>query len=208
VVTPAWKDLYEKLRVLRKHIAYQNGMQWGWLNNKLLREIARRRPGNLSSFQRIPGIKPRHVKFAERFIKAIREYCHRNGLETDIIPRKMTVDREKLRATRQRIRATVGSMRGVDIGLFRRLMRLRMTLCVGFCARSRIFHNFAIRDMARQRPSTKEGLLKVYGVGHKKCDQYGDIFLKEIKDYCKRKCVDMDVNVAWDNKSYKEKFKQ
>lgn len=77
------------------------------------------------------------------------------------------------------------SWEGVDPGLFEALRKLR-----GEIAREEgvpayiVFGDRALRDMARLRPSTPAGFLKVSGVGEAKKDRYGDRFLELIKDYC------------------------
>jgi superfamily II DNA helicase RecQ len=195
----SWAGLYECLRELRLRIAHRNRMAAGWCNNKVLQEISRRRPSTRESLGRVPGIKPRHMRFAEPIVTAITEYCSLHTLPTDIVPQRRNRNVEKENATRQRTRATVGSFDGVDRGLFHVLMNLREDLCRGYRARSRIFVNFAIRDMARRRPSTREGFLKVYGVGEKKCEQYGELFLAEIKQYCKKHSLEMDVECQFED---------
>ncbi len=77
------------------------------------------------------------------------------------------------------------SWEGVDPGLFERLRRLRREL-----ARQRgvpayiVFTDATLRDLARQRPLTKEGLLRVSGIGMTKLEQYGDELLRAIRNYC------------------------
>lgn len=74
------------------------------------------------------------------------------------------------------------SWEGVDEALFERLRDLRRTL-----AKERsvpayvVFSDATLRDMARQKPTTEEEFLEVYGVGSKKCKEYGAIFLEEIE---------------------------
>ena len=86
------------------------------------------------------------------------------------------------------------SWRGVDRGLFEALRKLRAII-----ARKKgvpayiIFSDAALRDMARRRPSTSRGLLEVKGVGRKKLQQYGEVVLGAIKDYCQADSLDMDV---------------
>lgn len=50
-----------------------------------------------------------------------------------------------------------------------------------------IFSDSSLIDMAKKVPKNDEEFLKVKGVGDKKLIQYGDIFIAEIKDYCRRK---------------------
>ncbi len=74
---------------------------------------------------------------------------------------------------------------GVDKGLFGILRKLRAQIA----GQSKvpafiIFSDAALRDMARRKPTTRETLLEVKGVGEKKCKQYGQVILSAIKDYC------------------------
>lgn len=56
-----------------------------------------------------------------------------------------------------------------------------------------VFHDAALRDMARKRPATLSAFRKVRGVGEKKCDQYGAAFISEIKSYCRKNSVKTDI---------------
>ncbi|MHC4310498.1 MAG: HRDC domain-containing protein, partial [Planctomycetota bacterium] len=47
-----------------------------------------------------------------------------------------------------------------------------------------VFGDAALRDMARLKPSSIEGFLKVSGVGETKSQQYGEVFLSAIREYC------------------------
>lgn len=47
-----------------------------------------------------------------------------------------------------------------------------------------IFSDATLRDMCAQLPVTSEALLNVKGVGQRKLDSFGSIFLQEISDYC------------------------
>ncbi len=75
----------------------------------------------------------------------------------------------------------IDSWEGVDRDLFDRLRELRRAL-----ADERqvppyvIFHDSTLRDMARRRPTTREALLAVYGVGEKKAADPGPHFLEAI----------------------------
>jgi ATP-dependent DNA helicase RecQ len=85
-------------------------------------------------------------------------------------------------APRPRSRVEAESWQGVDRGLFDRLRAVRLEL-----ARSRgvppyvIFHDVTLREMARLRPSTIDALLTVKGIGAKKADDVGEIFLAAIR---------------------------
>lgn len=79
-------------------------------------------------------------------------------------------------------RAEAESWQGVDRELFDRLRAVRLEI-----ARSRgvppyvIFHDTALREMARLRPTTVEALLEVKGVGARKADDLGEIFLAVVR---------------------------
>jgi len=81
-----------------------------------------------------------------------------------------------------RSRAEAESWEGVDGALFERLRAVRLE-----AARSRgvppyvIFHDATLREMARLRPLSREALLAVRGVGARKADDLGDLFLAAIR---------------------------
>jgi ATP-dependent DNA helicase RecQ len=85
-------------------------------------------------------------------------------------------------AGRPRSRAEAESWDGVDRALFERLRALRLEI-----ARERgvppyvIFHDATLRDMARQRPQSMSALLGVKGVGARKADDLGELFLATIR---------------------------
>ncbi len=70
-------------------------------------------------------------------------------------------------------------------GLFERLRHLRMTL-----SRTEkvppyvIFSDHSLQEMARHTPRSKGELLAIDGVGEKKMQQYGEVFLAVIQEYC------------------------
>ncbi len=47
-----------------------------------------------------------------------------------------------------------------------------------------IFHDRTLREMAIHYPQTKEDLLTLYGIGKRKLEKYGDVFLELIREYC------------------------
>ncbi|MBN1766265.1 MAG: DNA helicase RecQ, partial [Sedimentisphaerales bacterium] len=83
-------------------------------------------------------------------------------------------------------KAHLDSWEGVDRELFERLRALRSSIATkkGMPAYI-VFGDSSIRDMARRRPGNRESFLMVHGVGEKKCDQYGELFLNAIRDYDK-----------------------
>ena len=59
-----------------------------------------------------------------------------------------------------------------------------------------IFHDASLKEMAAYYPKNKDAMLEIKGVGAKKYDNYGELFLKEIRDYCKDKDVGSEEKVA------------
>jgi ATP-dependent DNA helicase RecQ len=85
-------------------------------------------------------------------------------------------------APRAKSRVEAESWQDVDRHLFDRLRAVRLEI-----ARSRgvppyvIFHDATLREMARLRPHSIDALLSVKGVGARKADDLGDVFLAAIR---------------------------
>jgi ATP-dependent DNA helicase RecQ len=79
------------------------------------------------------------------------------------------------------------SWEGVDRDLFERLRSIRLEV-----ARSRnvppyvIFHDTTLRDLARRRPTTLGELRAVYGIGERKAEELGPIFVEAIRSHAGR----------------------
>ncbi|HEX2165633.1 MAG TPA: DNA helicase RecQ [Longimicrobiales bacterium] len=82
----------------------------------------------------------------------------------------------------RRSRVEAAAWEGVDRELFEKLRAVRMQI-----ARARgvppyvIFHDTTLRDMARLRPQTLDGLRTVYGVGARKAEDLGEAFLNVLR---------------------------
>lgn len=73
---------------------------------------------------------------------------------------------------------------GEEEALFTALKALRMRLAERDHVPAYIvFTNATLQDMARKRPTTMEAFLEVSGVGKYKAEQYGKIFLEEIRKF-------------------------
>ena len=89
------------------------------------------------------------------------------------------------KTSRQQRKTDPTSWDGVDRQLFESLRELRREFATEQGVPAYIvFGDATLRDLARRRPSTTESLLKVNGIGQKKCDDYGQQFLEHIVDYC------------------------
>ena len=86
------------------------------------------------------------------------------------------------------------SWEGVDRGLFEHLRSLRRKVADQRKVPAYIvFTDAALRDMARWRPSTIKGFLRVNGVGQIKCEEFGDGFVLAIKNYCMEHSLEIDL---------------
>lgn len=59
-----------------------------------------------------------------------------------------------------------------------------------------IFHDASLKEMAAYYPKTKDELLEIKGVGLKKYENYGGLFLNEIKSYCEEKDIKSDEKIS------------
>jgi ATP-dependent DNA helicase RecQ len=83
---------------------------------------------------------------------------------------------------------------GVDRELFEVLRRLRREMAEEVAKPAYvIFGDRTLRDMAQVRPSTLERMRRLYGVGDNKLREYGEAFLKAIRDLCRETGLKMDV---------------
>jgi ATP-dependent DNA helicase RecQ len=97
--------------------------------------------------------------------------------------------------TRRAPAAAADSWEGVDRGLFDTLRILRRGLAEEKKVPAYIvFGDAALRDMARRRPSTLVGFLEVGGVGEAKARQYGEVFVAAIREVCRSRELEMDVD--------------
>jgi ATP-dependent DNA helicase RecQ len=89
------------------------------------------------------------------------------------------------------------SWEGVDRGLFEELRSLRLRKATERgVAPFILFSDETLRDLARRRPSTRERLLEVHGIGQKKSADHGDELLREIARYCGEHGLAQDVAAA------------
>ena len=73
------------------------------------------------------------------------------------------------------------SWAGVDGELFERLRELRREIALEKSVPAYIvFSDASLREMARRRPVTIGEFLQIPGVGRKKCEAYGEAFLRAV----------------------------
>jgi len=94
--------------------------------------------------------------------------------------RPVALRRPNAPATTSRPRAEA-DWDGVDHDLFESLRSLRREIAEERGVPAYIvFGDQSLRDMARQKPRTRDEMLRVKGVGRKKLDEFGDAFLSRI----------------------------
>jgi ATP-dependent DNA helicase RecQ len=88
-------------------------------------------------------------------------------------------------ATRPDIRPDMIEQGADDRGLFEALRTLRKTLAdAENYPPYMIFNDSSLKQMAAKRPCTPEDFRKITGVGDKKLESYGAIFISEIRRFC------------------------
>src|SRR5262245_45575856 len=94
-------------------------------------------------------------------------------------------------------KADTASWEGVDRELFEELRKLRRDL-----ARDQgvptyiIFGDATLRELARRRPSNRQRMRAIYGIGDKKLRDFGDLFLDAIVAHCRQHGVALDIATA------------
>lgn len=90
VETDAWKGvdrgLFDRLRELRREQAERSNMPaYIVFSDAALREMARRRPSTLESFQAIKGVGEKKLKdYGEIFVDCLVDYCREHRLRMDV----------------------------------------------------------------------------------------------------------------------------
>jgi ATP-dependent DNA helicase RecQ len=102
--------------------------------------------------------------------------------------------RRKKKERPQSSAAEAASWEGVDRELFEELRTVRRELAEQQDVKPYlIFGDQTLREMARVRPSTLDGLHLLYGVGGMKLRDYGQSFLDAIVQHCRSTSLPMDV---------------
>ncbi|MCY2963783.1 MAG: RecQ family ATP-dependent DNA helicase, partial [Planctomycetota bacterium] len=115
----------------------------------------------------------------------------RRLLKGELQPRLLKPQEKPKQSAADRI-----SWEGVDKGLFETLRGWRKEVAT---ARGVppfvVFSDATLRELARTRPSSAGGLLKVQGIGEHKRDEYGDNLLAQIATYCQTHKLSFDVGL-------------
>jgi ATP-dependent DNA helicase RecQ len=116
----------------------------------------------------------------------------RRLLKAEAIPRLLAPAKTKEKA--RAAEPDLDSWEGVDHGLFEALRLLRKDVAIAQGVPPYvIFHDTALRDMARRRPTTLDGFRHVQGVGEKKLADHGAAFVALIVRHCRTNQLTTDV---------------
>jgi ATP-dependent DNA helicase RecQ len=163
---------------------------------------------------------------AELPIRVIREFClqlvdqgflDRTKGELPVLKLNQA-SLEILRGTRQasfrkpegwslsKTEAEEESWLGVDPGLFEELRGLRRDLAAGEGVPAfQVFSDKTLRELARCRPTSRESLLAIYGMGQVKARRFGSRLLEAIMSYCNTRDLASDVGIIRAPKPKKKK---
>jgi hypothetical protein len=155
------KDLYELLRVHRRNIANDQGIEpFQVFHNSSLEEMATTKPTTHSEFLSVIGVGPVKLEqYGDSFLQVIRDYL---GEESSVDDESSAYDHilfEKLRS----LRNSIANDRSLPAYF--------------------IFNNDSLKEMATSKPKTRKEFLKISGVGPAKLEDYGDAFLACIRLY-------------------------
>jgi ATP-dependent DNA helicase RecQ len=175
------RDLFEKLRLLRKKIADEKGVPpFVVFGDLALRQMAFYLPQREENFSRISGVGDEKLRqYGKIFTEVIQTYARKNNrLEKDV-PVKKTG-----KPHRQQSDAIDTEY---DMDLFEQLRVLRKELAdeQGVPAFV-VFSDRVLRQMAFYLPQSEENFSKISGVGQAKLKQYGEVFIEVIQTYAKK----------------------
>jgi ATP-dependent DNA helicase RecQ len=103
--------------------------------------------------------------------------------------------RKKKNERPARSRADVASWEDVDHGLFEELRLLRRKLADQRQVQPyMVFGDATLRELARIRPSTLDGMRRIYGVGQTKLADFGTLFLQVVLDFCREHRLETDLS--------------
>lgn len=118
----------------------------------------------------------------------------REVLRGEVTPKLLIPIDPKKKATAAQAGAKV--FPGADAGLFEALRGLRRRLAEEHGVPPFVvFGDVTLQELSAKRPSSLAGFASVYGVGQKKLEQYGQVFVDEVVRYCEEHSLERDVSV-------------
>jgi ATP-dependent DNA helicase RecQ len=165
--------LFERLRVLRKELSSQENVPpYIIFADNTLNEMSRLCPIDKESMLSVKGVgTSKFDRYGAQFLEVIRNYLQEKGINIDI--------EEKKNQSTWHLKDQGGQIE--DIQLFEQLRALRRELSAqNNLPAYVIFHDSTLHEMARLRPTDKDAMLSIKGVGVAKFEHYGAQFLNLI----------------------------
>ena len=170
------QELFERLCDKRKVVAAREKLPLYYIvSNKTLQEMVTQLPQSAETFRKIHHIGPvKAGKYADDFLPIIRTYCEEHRIDSAESETKTLNTNE----------VTSEVVNEYDQELFELLQNKCKVLAQA--EGSGIFTNRTLKEMAAHLPQTKKEFRQIHGVGFVKTKKYADIFLKIVRDYCKK----------------------
>jgi len=116
-----------------------------------------------------------------------------NERSAQVLRRECEVKLVKPAHRTKRTRHDAESWEGVDRDLFEELRAVRREIAEEHAVPAFvIFSDATLRDLARHRPSSLNSMRRIYGIGARKLENFGDLFLQVIFDFCEKHRLGMD----------------
>ncbi|MEI6285340.1 MAG: DNA helicase RecQ [Bacillota bacterium] len=164
--------LFEQLRAVRSQLAARDNVRpYMVFGDKTLAEFCRQLPTDQIALTGIYGVgEAKSVKYGCYFVDIIKKHCEVNN-----IPLAKPV------AVLPKIKTSTSADSVSDQQLFEKLRALRLKIAKSEGVPAfRVFTDKTLTDMTYKRPTTREAMLVVTGVGAAKYASYGERFVAVI----------------------------
>lgn len=93
--------------------------------------------------------------------------------------------------------AALDKWEGVDRGLFEALRSIRMDIATERNVPPYvILGDVSLRELAKFRPTMEDNLLKIYGIGQAKNEEFGELILQKVKSYCEKNKLESNLQIT------------
>ncbi|MGL4740350.1 MAG: DNA helicase RecQ [Sarcina sp.] len=181
----AENELFESLKTLRKNIAAEKGVPpYVIFSDAVLREMSMRYPISKDEFISINGVgEKRFENYGAIFGEVIENYIKENDVKKDTSGLASSEIQKELKKLPLEI--------STDINLLENLLKLRDEIASNKnMFKSYILNIETLKEMSARYPLTLDELADISGVGPKKVSDFGDEFIKIIKEYVDKHNID------------------
>ncbi|MGL5820094.1 MAG: DNA helicase RecQ [Sarcina sp.] len=181
----AENELFESLKELRKNIANEKGVPpYVVFSDAALREMSMRYPVEKEEFIAINGVgEKRFENYGGLFSRVIEQYIIENDIKKDSSGAMSNEIQKELKKLPLEV--------NTDKKLLEKLLDLREKLAVSKnMFKTYIFNIESLKEMSARYPLSIEEFSDISGVGPKKVSDFGDDFIKIIKEYVNSENID------------------